>query len=168
MIVGFETVAFLFAAVLTIGAALAMVLARQVFHAILLMIAAFVGVAMLYVVLGVSFMAGMQLFIYVGGVSVLAVISIMVTRGFMGEYRPRPARTHYGAALIAASVFGGLTWLISRVPWPAEPLVAAPQNDLALLGQVLVSRSGYAVPFELASLLLFVVLLGALYIARER
>lgn len=164
---GFGQIAFLVIAALTVAAALAMVLARHIFHAILLMIAVFVGVAALYVLLGVSFMAGMQLFIYVGGVSVLAVLAIMVTRGFMGD-RPRPARSTYGAAVVAASVFGGLTWLILQVPWPSEPLVPAPQNDLAVLGQVLVSRAGYAVPFELASLLLFVVLLGALYIARER
>ena len=165
---GFEQIAFLLTAVVTLAAALAMVFSRQVFHAILLMIAVFVGVATLYVLLGVSFMAGMQLFIYVGGVSVLAVIAIMVTRGFMGSDRPRPARTTYGAAIVAGSVFIGLAWLILRVPWPAVPLVVASANDLALLGQVLVSRAGFVVPFELSSLLLFVVLLGALYIARER
>ncbi len=167
MTLDFERIAFLLTAALTVGAALMMVLSRQVFHAILMMIAVFVGVATLYVLLGVSFMAGMQLFIYVGGVSVLVVIAIMVTRGFMGERAPA-FHAAPAAAVLSLSVFAGLTWLILRVPWPAAPLVVAPPDDLAQLGQILVSRSGYAVPFELASLLLFVVLLGALYIAKER
>lgn len=166
MTLAFEQIIFLLTAALTLSAALVMVLARQVFHAILLMIVVFVGVAALYVLLGVSFMAGMQLFIYVGGVSVLVVIAIMVTRGFMGD-RPRPARSTPAAAIVAVSLFAGLTWLILQVPWPDAPLVPVLPGDLALLGRVLVSRSGYAVPFELASLLLFVVLLGALYLAKE-
>lgn len=160
-------IAFLVTAAFTLGAALAMVLAKQILHAILLMIACFVGVAGLYVLLGVSFMAGMQLFIYVGGVAVLAVISIMVTRGFMGETRPRPARSHYRAAFISSVLFFGLTWFILQVPWPSVAVAGALQNDLAVLGQLLVSRSGYGVSFELASLLLLIVLLGALFIARE-
>ncbi|MBN1259512.1 MAG: NADH-quinone oxidoreductase subunit J [Anaerolineae bacterium] len=162
-----QQIGFLILGAMTLGAAILVVRVHQVFHATLSMILSFLGVAGLYVLLGVSFMAGLQLFIYIGGVSVLTVVALMVTRGGM-DGQVRIANESVGAAIITLAMFAGLTWLILQVPWPITPLVPAPADDVVFLGETLVAIDAYAIPFELASLLLFVVLIGALYIARER
>jgi NADH:ubiquinone oxidoreductase subunit 6 (subunit J) len=98
---------------------------------------------------------------------VLTVIAIMVTRGMMRHHR-HSFNDPWAAAIAALACFGGLTWLIVQIPWPTRPLIAIPPDDLAFLGQALIDPNRYMLLFEVASLLLFVVLVGALYIVRER
>ncbi len=162
-----QQIAFLVAAALTLGAGIMMVVAQQVFHSILWMILSFLGVAVFYVLLGSSFMAGLQLFIYVGAISVLTVIAIMVTRGMMRHHH-HSFNDPLTAALTAFFSFGTLTYLILQVPWPTRPLMEIPSDDLAFLGSALIDPSRYMLLFEVASLLLLVVLISALYLVREK
>jgi NADH-quinone oxidoreductase subunit J len=158
---------FIATSVVTLGAALMMVAARRVFHSILWMILAFFGVAGFYVLLGASFMAGLQLFIYIGGISVITIIAIMVTRGMMRHHR-HTFNDPLTAAPVALLSFAGLTYVILQVPWPTRPLAVVPADDLAFLGEALVDPQGYLLLFEVTSLLLLAVLVGALYIVKER
>ncbi len=162
-----QQAAFLLLAALTLASALWLVMARKVFRATLAMVMSFFGVAGFYVILGSSFMAGLQVFIYVGGVSVLMVIAIMVTRSLTRQSQ-RVTREPGKAALAALVCFAGLATAILRTPWPSAPSTLVPADDLTALGLILVAPNGYAVLFEVASLMLFVVLLGSLYIAREK
>ncbi|KOX96391.1 MULTISPECIES: NADH-quinone oxidoreductase subunit J [Halorubrum] len=76
----YATIAFgLFAAV-TLAFALGVVLARDVFHAALLLGGALTSVAVHYVMLRAEFIAAMQILVYVGGVLILVTFAVMLTR----------------------------------------------------------------------------------------
>jgi len=79
-VVPFETLAFLFFALVPIGASLGVVLARDVWHSALLLGAALLSVAVHYVMLRAEFLAVMQVLVYVGGVLVLITFAVMLVR----------------------------------------------------------------------------------------
>ncbi len=164
-----QQVVFVLFAVLTLGGAIGVVAARKLFHAALWMVLAFFGVAGLYILLEAPFFAALQLFIYIGGVAVLIVMAIMVTRGIMGP--KEPVFTYaIGAAGTALAFLVMLGLFIFKTPvWDVvAPTGEVDPNGLRALGQALVSPSAYLLPFEVASVLLLAVLVGALFIAREK
>ncbi|GAB3411643.1 NADH-quinone oxidoreductase subunit J [Haloparvum alkalitolerans] len=76
----YETIAFALFALVTLASSLGVVLARDVFHASLLLGAALVSVAVHYVMLQAEFLAAMQILVYVGGVLILITFAVMLTR----------------------------------------------------------------------------------------
>ena len=164
---GGSRVLFVLLAGVTLGAAVRVVTHRVLFHAALWLIVAFAGIAGIYLLLASPFMAGVQLFIYIGGVAVLTTIAVMVTKGMMR--RDLPTTSHAGsAALVAVALFAVQGWMIVQLPLPAAPPFPPLDGELALLGAALVDPQGFLLPFEVVSVLLLSVLLGALYLARER
>ncbi len=168
-------VVFLLFGAIAIGGSLLVVLARNIFHAVLGLVLAFVGVAGVYVLLSFPFIAALQLFIYVGGVAVLVAIAIVVTERAMMPVE-RTTTDPLMAAVLALAAFVALFAMLfqpflpvaQRLTWPASPLVETAPDQLLRLGQGLVDAQGFALPFELVSLLLVVVLMGSLYLAKER
>ena len=155
---------FILLAAVTLGGALGVVTARNVFISALCLILSLVGVAGLYVLLEAGFLAGVQLLVYVGAIAVLIIFAIMLTRGLMGG-TARQSNEQWGvAALIAALLFALLVLLVRGVAWPlsSAPL---PADSIAALGQALLGP--YVLPFEVASVILLVALVGAIIIARE-
>jgi NADH:ubiquinone oxidoreductase subunit 6 (subunit J) len=96
---------------------------------------------------------------------VLNILAIMVTRQMM--LPKRTANEPFAAALIVLVLFFLLVWMITRLPFPGQPLVPPPVGNLPLIGETLVDVKGYMVPFEVASLLLLVLLISVLYIAAD-
>lgn len=160
-------IVFLLFAVLALGAAVRVVTAHRVFHGALWLIAAFFGVAGLYMLLESPFMAGIQLFLYIGGVAVLTVIAIMVTKGVMRR-DTRVLNNPGSSAIIALSLFAVMVWMIVQLPLPEAPALPVPENALELLGMAFVDPDGFLLPFEVVSVMLLVVLIGALYLGKER
>ena len=158
---------FLFFAAMSVGAAFKVVSAREVFHAALWLILMFFGVGALYLLLDAPFMTGLQLFIYIGGVAVLNIMAIMVTRQMMHPTEPI-ANDPFTAALMALATFGAIVWMILQIPFAVSDLITEPPGRLAMIGEALVDLNGYVLPFEVASLLLLVVLISVMYLARER
>ena len=76
----YETIAFALFALVTLGCSLGVVLARDVFHASLMLGAALLSVAVHYVILQAEFIAAMQILVYVGGVLILVTFAVMLTR----------------------------------------------------------------------------------------
>jgi NADH-quinone oxidoreductase subunit J len=152
---------------IALGSALLVVTRRNVFHAALFLILSFFGVAGLYVVLEAPFLAAVQLFIYIGGIAVLIIFAIMLTRDLMDGDSPGLIPQWWAAALVMMGLFGVLGWMALAHHWgtPAGPV---PDNTIAILGTALVDPQGMVLPFELASVLLVVALVGAVTIARER
>ena len=157
---------FLFGAI-ALGAAIGMVTARKVFHAALWMLLAFFGVAGLYMLLEAPFFAAAQLFVYMGAIGVLIIYAIMLTRGMMRQRLPRVNDQWWFAGLLAAVLLVVLVWLVWQHPW-ATTTAAAPEDSLNRLGLTLVDPEGFALPFEVASVLLVMALIGAVTIVRER
>jgi NADH-quinone oxidoreductase subunit J len=162
-----EQILFVIFGVLTVGAALMVVVRRNVFHAALFLIVSFFGVAGLYVLLEAPFLAAVQLFIYVGGISILIIFAIMLTRGLMDREEPGANRQWFVAAIVAVALCLVMGWMafnhnVGPSPGPV------PENTITLLGSALVDPQGLVLPFEVASVLLLVALIGAATIARER
>jgi NADH:ubiquinone oxidoreductase subunit 6 (subunit J) len=170
MVMTLQHILFIVFGAVTLGAALMVVIRRNVFHAALFMILSFFGVAGLYVLLEAPFLAAVQLFIYIGGISILIIFAIMLTRDMMDPSLSGRNRQWIAAALVAAALCAVLVWAVLNLsrPWAAGAPGPVPENSIVVLGTTLVDAEGLALPFEVASVLLLVALIGAVTIARER
>lgn len=158
-------ISFIVLSAITLGGALGMVSVQSVFRAALLMVLCFVGVAGLYVLLEAGFLAAVQILIYVGAISVLILFAIMLTQRVMGQKgMPRYNEQWWIASLVAFLLFVALSFVIGTMIWPvaeAEPLA----DQIPALGEQFLTT--YVLPFEVASVLLLMALVGAIIIARE-
>jgi len=160
-----QIVFFAILTVITLGAALMVVTSRNLLHSALWLIASFFGIAGVFILLQAEFLAVVQVLIYIGAIAMLIIFAIMLTRRIMDPQQPR-FNSQWGlVGGFAALLFVGLAAVVTRVAWP----VAAgevPVDAIAQLGADFVGV--YAVPFEIASVLLVVAMIGAIIIARDR
>jgi len=158
---------FVLSAVTLIGAWI-VITNRNLYRAALGMVASFCGVAGLYALLNVGFLAVVQVLIYVGAISILIIFTIMLTRGVMSREVVQQNTQWIISALVALALFGVMGYtLIFRVGdgWPLSS-AGPPEAPIVELGKALMET--YALPFEVASVLLLVALVGAIVIAREK
>jgi NADH-quinone oxidoreductase subunit J len=156
-----EGVFYVIAALTVIGA-LGVVLARNVVHAALALILALLAVAGIFLLLSAEFLALVQILIYGGAVSILVIFALMLTRvRDMPVAMDNPQRPL--AALAAAALLSVFILAAVGGAWPGdvEQINAVPLQDF---GESLFST--WALPFEIASLVLIVALIGAIVIAR--
>ena len=163
-----QQVLFIIFGAITLLAALMVVIRRNVFHAALFMLLSFFGVAGLYVLLEAPFLAAVQLFIYVGGISILIIFAVMLTRDMMNPNTTGHNRQWWVSALVVVAMCGVLVWFILNHSWGGALPGQVPENSITILGTTLVDPTGLMLPFEVASVLLLVALVGAVTIARER
>lgn len=162
-------VLFVLFGLMVLGGAIAVVTVRNLFHAALWLMLVFFGMAGLYVLLEAPFFAAAQLFIYMGAIGILIIFAIMLTRAFMRQPMPRANEQWWLAALLAAVLLGVLVFLILRVGLgEVARAQTVPEHTIQILGVTLVDPEGYALAFEIASVLLVVALIGAVTIVRER
>lgn len=155
---------FFLVATLTLTAALATVLLRNVFHAALALVGTFFGVAAVYLMLEAEFLAIVQILIYVGAIAVLILFAVMLTRGLMKNEDSNINGQWAWAALAVGTLFIGMFILILQVPWKiSNQLVVG--DTVPALGTALLTT--YLLPFEVVSVLLLATLIGAFIIARE-
>jgi NADH:ubiquinone oxidoreductase subunit 6 (subunit J) len=160
-----QTVVFVIFSLVTLGAALAVVTSKNLFHSALFLILSFVGVASLYVLLEAPFLAAVQILVYVGAIAILIVFAIMLTRRLMAKDLVQRNAQWGWSALGAVLLFVALGLILLQVNWPVVE-AAVPEETISILGQDLMGR--YLMPFEVASVLLLVALVGSIIIARER
>jgi NADH-quinone oxidoreductase subunit J len=157
--------AFFSLAALTLIPALCVVRARSIVHAGFWLLPCFVGIAGFYAALEAHFFFVVQLLIYAGAILILILFALMLTHDAMRcETRPDRGRGPL-AGLICAALGLGSAWLLARHPWPitdVRPADATAQTRA--LGDALIGL--YAVPFEVASLLLLATLIGAIVLAK--
>ena len=158
-----ELVAFSGLSVVLIGAALAVVLSTNLFHALLWLALALTGTAGVFLLLDAEFLAAVQLLLYAGGIITIVVFAIVVTERLVGERLTQTNMRIGGGAALAAVFLAMLVAIIVRRPLDA----ARPEmpGDLTqVIGQAVLTR--YVLPFELLALLMLAGLLGAIYFAR--
>ena len=158
-------VVFIILSIITLGAALAVVTSKNLFHSALFLILSFVGVAGLYILLEAGFLAVVQIMVYVGAISILIIFAIMLTRRLMAKDLVQRNAQWGISGLVAVLLFAVLGFVLLRVDWPVVEANVSSES-ISILGQELMST--YALPFEVASVLLLVALVGAIIIARER
>jgi len=159
-----QAVAFWIMAVIIVGAALAVVFLRNIFRAALLLILCFIAVAGIYITLSADFLAAVQILVYVGAISVLIILAIMMTRGIQ---KGNPAnKLRIPAAIVGAALLGILIYAVTTSPWSIslqEPLT----DTTAPLATKLFSENGYILPVLTGATLLLAAILGAIVIVRE-
>ena len=167
-----EQIIFLLIAGISLGAALMVVIAKNLIHAALWLVVTLFGVAILYVLLEAGFFAVVQVVIYIGAIAILFIFAAMLTRRVMKDSGPQTNSYWWLAAPVAAILFGGLVWMMSQWNGFTTELPAMTSEVksglLTKLGKALVSTNGYVLPFEMASILLVVAFLGAIWVAQER
>lgn len=154
--------------------------ARRPVHAALALVSSLIAVAGLFAVLGAEFLAGAQVLVYVGGVMVLFLFVIMVVGGGRKTDEVEPASyTRMAAATVIVLVIGGSIVLGARMaqssfeirPGPKAKATAPAERagvsrNTEDVGTDLYTRA--ALPFEVASLLLLVAIVGAVVLAKGR
>jgi NADH-quinone oxidoreductase subunit J len=165
----FAQVVFILLGLITLVGAGGVVLHRNLFRAALFLVLSFVGVAGIYVLLEAELLAMIQLLVYVGAISILIIFAVMLSRQMMSpEFKSRNEQW-FGGLAAAVLLFAVLAVVLLTVRWPVDPTGAAvPPGMIAALGEALVSPQQYVLPFEVASVLLLVALVGAVIIAREK
>jgi NADH-quinone oxidoreductase subunit J len=156
---------FIVLSLITLGAAVMVVTSRSLFRSALWLILAFFGIAAIFILLNAEFLAVVQVLVYIGAISTLIIFAIMLSRNMM-DLKEQRFNSQWGVvAGFASLLFVVLLALLLRVQWPVsgEPV---PPDAIARLGEAFVRT--YVVPFEVASVLLVVAMIGAIIIARDR
>lgn len=158
-------IGFMLLVLITVTAAMVVVTTRNIVHAAVLLGASFTGVAGIYLLLDAPFIAGAQVLIYVGAITVLILFALMMTaQTVMRESRAdRPWRLLAG--VLSLVLFAGVLFPTIRAAEWAPGGDTAGRDTLAYLGSGLLGT--YLVAFEVASVLLLVALVGAIVLAKE-
>lgn len=155
---------WLFAAV-TLGTALLATFSRKIVHSAFALMASFFGVAGIYAVLGSDFLAVTQVLVYVGGIMILIVFGVLLTDRVPDEYRVAEPRRPLPALLASGLAAAALVGSISATKWGALS-GAMPEVSSTVEGIGRSLLTDYLIPFEFASILLLVVLVGSARLAR--
>ncbi len=142
---------------------------RRILRAAVALMGVLGASAGLYLLLGFPFLAGVQVLVYVGGIVVLLVFAVMLTRSQeLLEDHPSDLR-HKVAVLAGGAFFGVHLWALRGMPSARAPRVSLPASDTEMLGRALLSTGadGYALPFEVVSLILLAAMIGGIVIARK-
>ena len=155
---------------LTLAAGVMVVTVKNIIHSALWLIASFFGVAAMYLLMEAEFIAIVQVLIYVGAISILILFAIMLTRHVTGEGVRQLYQRWWIALIVAAALFGLLIVpTVFNYGWNTVP-PSAPDQAAALSSSVQIGTAfmrEYLLPFEIASVLLLVALIGAIVIAYE-
>lgn len=189
-----EQLGFLAVALFTLGSALGVILARRVLHAALWLLPTLFGVAGAFALMGAHLLFAMQILVYVGAITVLIVFAVLLLEDEVRERLPRFLRHRVPPALKPATdlvlyyysglqhVVGGVVgagimlvvllvaiveaaWFMQWRPLQAELPSEYSGDNVRLIGELLLTR--YLLPFEVASVVLLVALVGAVVIARR-
>ena len=162
---GIQLAFFVFAAI-TAGSALFAATAKNIVHAAFSLMATFFGVAGIYAILGSDFLAVTQVIVYVGGILILIVFGVLLTDRVPEEYRVTKPRNYLPALVAAGLVFVALAGAFLNAKWPklVKGDMPAATTTVEAIGRSLLTD--YLIPFEFASILLLVVLVGAARLAR--
>ena len=160
-----EAVVFFLLAGLTVCSAAVVVLARSLIYSAFALLFTFMGVAGIYFSLGADFLAATQILIYVGGILILLLFGVMLTHKLYDLDLKSEREQFLPSLIVAAGIFALLTVTALRTQWAVGP-GRAPAPTTADIGRLFLSD--YVLPFEAASILLLVALMGAALIVRRK
>jgi NAD(P)H-quinone oxidoreductase subunit 6 len=189
-----EQLGFLVVALFTLGSALGVILARRVLHAALWLLPTLVGVAGAFALLGAHLMFAMQLVVYVGAITVLIIFAVILLEDEARERLPRLLRyriplrykpatdlvlyyysgmQHVLGGVVAAGMMAVvLIAAIAEAGWYHQWAQLQPEDgthfvgdNARLIGELFLTR--YLLPFEVASVVLLVALVGSVVLARR-
>ncbi len=154
---------FIALALLTVVPAIWVVFSPNIVHAGFALLFTLLGAAGLYAFMGADFIAITQVMVYVGGILVLVLFTVMMTRVPLTKKKRHGLDRYVPAAVFSIAVFALLYKVITSVEWnamskPAEPTIAEIGTQI---------MTTYIFPFEYISLVLLAVMIGAAILVRE-
>ena len=165
--------AFYYLAAASVTSAILAVTRKNPVHSMLWVLALFLHVAAIFLLLGAEFLAAVQVIVYAGAILVFYLFVLMLL-DLPGEVAQPRFGTHWPLAVAGGLGFAALTWL-ARVEM-LEPLrtgvaadgtaEGAPLGSLSEVGMALFGP--FALPFEMASLILLAAIVGAVVLAGRR
>lgn len=164
---GVQIVSFGILSVMMIGAALGVVLLTNIVYSAFLLGGVFISIAGLYLLLNADFVAAAQVLIYVGAVNVLILFAIMLVNK-REDFAPIANRwiRRVSTGIVCFGLFALLSTMVLATPWSVS--TAAPAIDsetIVKIGQHFFTD--FLLPFELASVLLLMAMVGAIILARR-
>lgn len=157
---------------LTLLSAVVVALHPNILYASVALLITFLGVTVLFLFAGADFIAGVQVIVYVGGVTILILFAIMLTQ-WMYQVKLRDVRAKMFVPVLLCS---GVGFLLSKgVRELSQRLIAAPPANITdfsltpkttLIGQALLGP--YVLPFEIITILLLGALVGGVWLARPK
>ena len=153
-------------AALTLVSGMLAVTTRQIFRAAIFLLFSLIGIAGLFFWMQYDFIAAVQIVVYVGGITVLIIFSIFLTQQ-AGDLLPKQKMGRQVFSALAA--FCGFALIMVQLyqhnfntttEQPVEPSVANIGNQMLGVGE-----NGFALPFEVVSMLLLAALIGCIVIA---
>jgi NADH-quinone oxidoreductase subunit J len=167
-----ETLLFYMLAIFTVLSAWSIVVSNNIVRMAVYFLFTLVGVAGMYFMLNAEFLAAIQLIVYAGGTLILIVFGVMLTnKNPWVQLKPSVGERVVG--ILIGLIIGGLlilSMIASRFPTllvsgDRGAASAGNQTQVETVGKALLS--GYVVPFEVAGVLLLIVMIGAAYMARR-
>lgn len=167
----------LLAQLLTIGSAVIVATHPNILYSAVALLFAFLGVAVMYLFAGADFLAGVQIVVYVGGVTILILFAIMLTQ-WLYRLKLKDIGSKFlvpGVVLalgIVPFLHRGLTELSRMVKAGSSAVMAEKMAEFgaspktAVIGKALLST--HVLPFEAITILLLGALVGAVWLARPR
>ena len=164
---GVQFVAFAILSGLMIATALGVVLLDNIVYSAFLLGGVFLSISGLYILLNADFVAAAQILIYVGAINVLILFAIMLvnkTENFQ-QVKGRLVR-QISTGVVCAGLFVLLSTMILATPWQLSDISPAViENTIVIMGQHFFSD--FLLPFEIASVLLLMAMVGAIILARH-
>lgn len=160
------TIIFYLLAALTLGSGVIAVTTRHIFRAAISLLFSLIGVAGIYFWMDYQFIAAVQIVVYVGGIVVLIIFSIFLTQQ-SGEKLPQQKIGRLVFSALAAFCGFALT-IVQVLQHSFTKSVAVPVDaSVRNIGEELLSldKNGYALPFEVVSMLLLAAMIGCIVIA---
>ncbi|MEC4986588.1 MAG: NADH-quinone oxidoreductase subunit J [Oscillatoria sp. PMC 1068.18] len=164
---GVQLVSFGILAAMMIVTALGVVLLENIVYSAFLLGGVFISISGLYFLLNADFVAAAQVLVYVGAVNVLILFAIMlVNKGEVFATRPKDWIRKGATGLVCAGLLALLTTMVLITPWNLSmESPALVENTITTIGEHFFSD--FLLPFELASVLLLMAMVGAIIIARR-
>ena len=176
------TLLFWIVAVILVGSALLVVGLNNIVHSALALIVVFAMAAGIYLLANAEFIAIVQILIYAGAVTILILFALMLTRTSNIQTNSNPVnRLWWLGAIISALIGATILYAVTVSPHfvasssnvagygPQNSACPLPPNNVVYIGQLLYSPTcySYVLPFEIASVVLLVAIIGAIVIGRE-
>jgi len=156
---------FYFLAAITVLGAIIVAFSKNIMHSAFGLMASMVGVAGLYGYMSADFLAIVQLIVYVGGIIVLILFAVMFTGDIRNVNESNKTVNLLWATPFVAAIIGVIVTAIDKVGFVSKTTELHNSVTTRKIGDALLSN--YVLPFEVVSILLLAVLLGAVHIARK-
>jgi NADH-quinone oxidoreductase subunit J len=167
-----ESIVFYTLAACILALGVLVITARNTVHSVLFLVANFLCVAVVYVMLAAEFLAIIQVLVYAGGIVVLYLFVVMLVNLKRPPEAPLDRRRQSRLGfLLSGIVLAEITAILAYTAMRPAPVAPGPAGALTAGGNThvvgMLLYTDYLIPFEVASMLLLVAMIGAIVLAKK-